>query len=296
MAKTPHREKLLAALRNPKCIGDKSILEKAYRAYNHWIASMRALNSTDKQKIEEMVDLLNEYKNYLEVELIAGQGSEFIKRQKGQLKLDNSVLEEFFIHVIDPSILHGLPLYDLEVGPHTAFMSLSFAPPSINDLSGKPQVVIKHKNQDFALGKTIHYIFSPSTGFESERTTSGSFYLAVLAAEIKVNYDKTMFQECAGTAARLKQGCPIAKYYALVEYLDMEPEDCRLTEIDNVFLLRKTKRLPYGKRGNYYEVKRQHEQFPIDAETVWKFVQEIQNFVNAVWYDPQAALKRGSFI
>ena len=207
------------------------------------------------------------------------------------------MLEEFFIHIIDPSILLGLPpLYDLEVGPHTAFMSLSFAPPSINDLSGKPQVVIKHKNQDFALGKTMHYIFSSSAGFEAERTAAGSFYLAVLAAEIKVNYDKTMFQECAGTAARLKQGCPIAKYYALVEYLDMEPEDCRLTEIDNVFLLRKTKRLPYGKREDYNEVRRLHEQFPIDAEIVWKFVQEIQNFVNAVWYDPQAALKRGSFI
>ncbi len=297
MAKTSHREKLLAALRNPKCIDDKSILEEAYNAYEYWISSMRALKSTGKQKIEEIVGLLNEYKNYLEVELIAKHGSGFIKRQKGQLKLDNSVLEEFFIHIIDPSILLGLPpLYDLEVGPHTAFMSLSFAPPSINDLSGKPQVVIKHKNQDFALGKTMHYIFSSSAGFEAERTAAGSFYLAVLAAEIKVNYDKTMFQECAGTAARLKQGCPIAKYYALVEYLDMEPEDCRLTEIDNVFLLRKTKRLPYGKREDYNEVRRLHEQFPIDAEIVWKFVQEIQNFVNAVWYDPQAALKRGSFI
>ena len=51
-----------------------------------------------------------------------------------------------------------------------------------------------------------------------------------------------MFQECAGTAARLKQGCPVSKYYALVEYLDMQAEDTRLTEIDNVFLLRRAKR------------------------------------------------------
>lgn len=296
MAQTPHKEKLVAALRNPKCIDDKPILEEAYRAYESWILGMRALSSTGKQKIEEMVGLLNEYKTYLEVELIAKRGSAFIKRQKGQLKLDNSVLEEFFIHVVDPSILPGLPLYDLEVGPHTAFMSLSFVPPSMNDLSGKPHVVVKHKNQDFALGKTIHYRFSPSANFEMENTTSGSFCLAVLAAEIKVNYDKTMFQECAGTAARLKQGCPIAKYYALVEYLDMEPEDCRLTEIDNVFLLRKTKRLPYGKRDNYDAVRRQREQFPIDAEIVWKFAREIQNFADAVWYDPQAALQRGSFV
>lgn len=67
-------------------------------------------------------------------------------------------------------------------------------------------------------------------------------FLAVLAVECKVNYDKTMFQECAGTAARLKQGCPISKYYALVEYLSMQPEDTRLTSIDNVFLLRKVKK------------------------------------------------------
>jgi hypothetical protein len=46
------------------------------------------------------------------------------------------------------------------------------------------------------------------------------------------------------------------KYYALVEFLDMQPEDVRLTDIDNVFLLRKAKRLPYEKRSIYAEVKK----------------------------------------
>ena len=105
-----------------------------------------------------------------------------------------------------------------------------------------------------------------------------------------------MFQECAGTASRLKQGCPISKYYALVEYLDMLPEDCRLTDIDNVFLLRKARRLPYEKRSVFEEVKKQHGEHPISKDIIWDFVQEIQGFVNAVWYDPDAALKRGSFI
>ena len=122
-------------------------------------------------------------------------------------------------------------------------MSLAFRPLNISDLDEKPDVIVKVKDQDFTIGKTIHYKFSSDSDFNSKKTTDGKFHLAVVSAECKVNYDKTMFQECAGTATRLKQGCPIAKYYALIEYLDMQPEDVRLTDIDNVFLLRKAKRL-----------------------------------------------------
>jgi hypothetical protein len=243
-----------------------------------------------------MTGLLNEYKDYLEVELIARKGSPFIKRQKGQLKLDNTVLEEFLIYLVSPSILSDLPSFEIESGPQTAFMSLSFRPSSISNLDQAPDVVLKLKAQDFTIGKTLYYKFSSDSSFEQSKTTEGSLFLAVLAAECKINYDKTMFQECAGTASRLKQGCPISKYYALVEYLDMEPEDCRLTDIDNVFLLRHTKRLPFQKRNIYEEVKSQHKDFPIDSEVVYKFVQEIQAFIDAVWYDPTEALRRGSFV
>lgn len=76
----------------------------------------------------------------------------------------------------------------------------------------------------------------------------------------------------------------------------MEPEDCRLTAIDNVFLLRHAKRLPFDKRSVLAEVRRQHENNPIDAEVIWKFVEKIQAFINAAWYDPAAALQRGSFV
>jgi hypothetical protein len=296
MTKTPHREKLLAAIANPKCKKDISILREAEKAYNAWINKISSLTSTGKQKVLEMTDTLNEYKDYLEVELIARQGSPFIKRQKGQLKLDNSVIEEFLIHLIDPSILSGLPSFELEIGSQTAFMSLSFRPSGISKLDDKPDVVLKLKDQDFTIGKTIYYKFSADSRFDKSKTEEGSLFLAVLAVECKVNYDKTMFQECAGTASRLKQGCPISKYYTLVEYLDMNPEDCRLTDIDNVFLLRHAKRLPFEKRSIYKEVREQHKNFPIDGEVVYQFVQEIQNFIDAAWYDPDEALKRGSFV
>jgi hypothetical protein len=296
MSNTPHREKLLAAKTNPKCDADVALLNEALSAYEIWIAKTIGLNSTGETRINEMTALLNEYKDYLEVDLIATRGSDFLKRQKGQLKLDNSVMEEFLIHLVSPKLLKNLPTFHLNTGPQTAFMSLAFRPSSITTLDQKPEVIVKVKDQDFTIGKALYYKFSSDSGFIATKTVDGKFYLAVLAAECKINYDKTMFQECAGTASRLKQGCPIAKYYALIEYLDMQPEDTRLTEIDNVFLLRKAKRLPFEKRSVLAEIKAQHRDFPISSEVISKFAHEIQKFVDATWYNPDEALQRGSFV
>ena len=296
MIQFPHKDKLEAALSNPKAAADRGVLEEAMRAYDNWISGMKAITSTGDDFLREMVSRLNEYKDYLEVEPIARQGSDFLKRQKGQMKLDNSVIEEFLPYLVTPKLLNNLPTtFNVETGSQTSFMSLSFCPSSIQKLDD-PEIVIKEKDQDFTIGKSIYYKFSSDKDFNAAKTIDGKLFLAVLAVECKVNYDKTMFQECAGTAARLKQGCPISKYYALVEYLDMQPEDTRLTNIDNVFLLRKAKRLPYEKRSIYEEVKRQHEENPISFDVMKKFVNEMQNFINATWYDPDEALNRGSFV
>jgi hypothetical protein len=291
-----HKEKIVAAISNPKAKEDIELLNEALSAYETWINKITRLTSKGEQRVREMTFLLNDYKDYLEVDLVASRGSAFLKRQKGQLKLDNSIMEEFLIHLVHPLILNNLPNFDLEAGSQTAFMSLAFRPSNLANLDGRPEVIVKEKDQDFTIGRTIHYKFSSESTFADAKTASGKFHLAVLSAECKVNYDKTMFQECAGTAARLKQGCPVAKYFALVEYLDMQPEDTRLTEIDNVFLLRKTKRLPFEKRSSLEEIKRQHKEFPISADVVLMFVDEIQKFIDSAWYDPEAALKRGSFV
>ena len=44
------------------------------------------------------------------------------------------------------------------------------------------------------------------------------------------------------------------------------------------------------------EVRRHRGDHPIDAAVVLRFVENIKNFLNAVWYDPDAALERGSFV
>lgn len=299
MDKTPHKEKLTAALHNPRCSAeDRSLLTEVLRYYEQWISKTKELTTQGPERVRQMTGLLNEYKDRLEVDFIAKEGSPFIKRQKGQLKIDNSVLEEFLIHLVHPAVISGLPDDDLvlTIGPTRAFMSLSFNPQSLTALAEKPNIAIKTKDQDFIIGKEIYYRFSPDSNFPATTTTAGTIPLAILAAECKMNLDKTMFQEASGTAARLKQGCPYARYYVLNEYLDMIPEDCRLTAVDNVYLLRHAKRLPADKRNDYDEIRRQHEEHPIDPGVILKFVENLEAFLNAVWYDPEAALERGSFV
>lgn len=296
MVTTPHLDKLVAAVSNPKCAEDVPLLQEAVQIYRKWIDDLSAVAGKGKDGVVEMVRLLNEYKDLFEVELVMKHGSPFLRRQKGQLKLDNSILEEFLVHLVHPDIIEGLGDTRFVTGPQHAFMSLSFQPRAFSDLDQRPQVVVKAKDQDFIIGAEIHYKFAPTSEFPAQDTEEGSLTLAVVAAECKVNLDKTMFQEAAGTATRLKMGCPVAKYFLLVEYLDMQPENPRLTDINNVFLLRHAKRLPFGKRNDVMEVERQHKQFPIDPELIWRFAQEIQAFVEVAWYDPDEALRRGTFI
>ena len=71
----PHRDKLNAALRNPKCSDDSDLLREAMTAYNEWIAATSSLTTTGRERVGQMVSLLNEYKDFLEVDLIAERGS-----------------------------------------------------------------------------------------------------------------------------------------------------------------------------------------------------------------------------
>ena len=79
MSSTPHKEKLIAAINNPKSNADVDLLKEALVAYENWISKNKALTSTGENRVIEMTALLNEYKDYLEVDLIATKGSDFLK-------------------------------------------------------------------------------------------------------------------------------------------------------------------------------------------------------------------------
>lgn len=186
----------------------------------------------------------------IELELIFDSPEEFLYRQKGQLKLDNTILEEFL-----PQLLYrGLSLADdmFDLGPQKTFSGLSFSSSMASPgVGGQP--IIRTKNQDFVLGKRLHMMTSFHKDFhDAERLEA---YLGYVCVECKMNLDKTMFQEAVATSRDLKMAVPSSLYFLVCEFLDMTPVSITSTHIDEVLIVRKAKRMSSNIRQQYQSAK-----------------------------------------
>jgi hypothetical protein len=265
---TAHGDKLRALAVNIKLPpSDQSRVQEQIRKYDTWIASMNSLDFSGELLLERLITLLNGYKNTVEYELIFCSQDDFLYRQKGQLKLDNTILEEFLPRLFDIRLVPGFgALQNMECGPRASFAGLSFESPFLGLANGG--VYIKNKDQDFSVTKKhnirVSYPGNANDIFEQD------VHVSFFACEIKTNLDKTMFQEAAATASELKRASPGSKYLLLCEWLDMTPINTKLTAIDEVIVLRKAKRLAANVRSNFSNAQSRQNQ----AEWYSKFLDE----------------------
>lgn len=248
---TPHQDKLKALLENDKLPESaKPRIMKTIEQYGEWIAKLEAAGGSPEERIKEMVGLLNKYRNNVDVDLIFDSDEDFLYRQKGQLKLDNSVIEEFLPRLVQPAIIPELRGLSMSIGPATAFLSVFFAS-SLSVSASGGGLNIRSKDQDFAISKHLYIRTSHSPQLERDKSETHETNLAYVVAECKTNLDKTMFQEACATARDTKLAAPGARYYLLCEWLDMTPVSTATTDIDEVIILRKAKRLNSNIRQHY---------------------------------------------
>lgn len=245
--KTPHGDKLRALLDNDKLpVSDQPRVRGAIERYQAWIRELDGLRG--QQSVESLVASLNCYKKFIDLELIYDSDEDFLYRQKGQLKLDNTVLEEFLPRLVGNQFSERIKGRGLIIGPANAFAQIRFDSDLRGDSAGG-SMEIRAKDHDFAVVRPLflqashHEDFSNARG---ERT-----HLAYIAAEIKTNLDKTMFQEASATAQDLKVAIPNSRYFLLCEWLDMTPISTAATSIEEVLVLRKAKRLPANIRSRF---------------------------------------------
>ena len=99
---TPHGDKLKALLQNTKLpSADVLRVEAAINKYDEWVVEVETASGNGLQCVEALTLSLNQYKNYIDLELIFDSKDDFLHRQKGQLKLDNTILEEFLPRLVD---------------------------------------------------------------------------------------------------------------------------------------------------------------------------------------------------
>jgi SAM-dependent methyltransferase len=243
----PHYAKLAACLNNRRLPeADKERLEEAVRKYHEWIAELEAIERGQADTVEKLVEATNRYKRFIELDFIFDSSDNFLYRQKGQLKLDNTILEEFLPQVVFRSLrgIHG----SFELGPRKTFSGLSFLS-SLGNPGQGGEPTIRTKDQDFILGKKLYLKSSFDPGFQDYKFIES--HLGYVCAECKTNLDKTMFQEAVATSRDLKIAVPGSLYFLICEFLDMTPVSTVSTQIDDVLIVRKTKRMSANIRQEY---------------------------------------------
>jgi len=298
---TPHLDKLEALLKNRRLAAvEKPRVQAALDRYRTWIAELEAVKGGQRGAVQRLVDATNRYALTVELDLIFDSPGEFLYRQKGQLKLDNTILEEFL-----PQLLYrGLSLADgsFELGPQKTFAGLSFASSIANSgAGGRPS--LRTKDQDFVLGKRLYMMTSFQKDFrDAERVES---HLGYVCAECKTNLDKTMFQEAVATSRDLKMAVPSSLYFLICEYLDMTPVSITPTHIDDVLIVRKAKRMSSNvrqeyrtaaeraaHRGEYVEFLEASKYY---ADVFQRMIDKIQRLIDAADPEPDVVLKKGYF-
>jgi len=245
-----HGDKLRALSANNNLPSrDKDRIESALERYYEWIEVLKGALGEGDELLRIFVDSLNSYKRFIDLNLIYDAEDSFLYRQNGQLKLSNSVLEEFLPYLFDARLVPGFErLGNIVCGPHSSFAGLSFGSPFLG-IGASGGVFLKTKDQDFSVAKIHHMtITDDSVGGSA---FSKRFYVSHFATEIKTNLDKTMFQEASQTSNELKRAVPGSRYVLLCEYLDMTPITTKLTSIDEVVVLRKAKRLASNIRAEF---------------------------------------------
>ncbi len=238
---TPHGDKLKALLENEKLPEtDYTRILDAKTRYNNWIEKLKSVQGEYDKIVTDMVNLLNEYKQYIELNVIFDSENDFLYRQKGQLKLDNTVIEEFIPVFLNTVLSDLFQDHDLCFGPTTCFSGIRFESSILGDQVGGG-MNIRTKDHDFAISRSLFLRSSHQKDFQHSLTEQTN--IAFIAAECKTNLDKTMFQEASATALDVKLAVPGAKYYLLCEWLDMSPISTNTTTIDEILILRKAKRL-----------------------------------------------------
>ena len=152
---TAHKNKLTALLENAKLPAtDREKVQEACLKYRELTAQMDAASGTADEILATLVRATNAYKRFIELDLIFDSKADFLYRQKGQLKLDNTILEEFLPRLVDERLVPGLcNVKGLTSGPQACFAGLYVGPISAPIQQGG--IFVKIKNQDFAVGRQL---------------------------------------------------------------------------------------------------------------------------------------------
>lgn len=265
----PH-ERILRAKHDRS--GQSPLLKEIIAHYENFVASVERLNSEKEDESEKKVELLNQYKDYID--------EISVSNFKLQDKISSSVIEEFLFFLFKdvPEIRSNLSNELIFLGQASAYMDLSFAPKNFQDFVQNAGIHVSKKNQDFTISKLVRCMFS--TNGKEERV---EFSVPAVAIECKTFIPSTMLGQSDYEAQKIKQGNPFSLYLIVAEQNALsENVMLKNSKIDEIFILRKQKRSKIKK--------------PIDSAVVRDLYSLVKEYLRKDWFNNEQATQKGKLI
>ena len=259
-----------------------------------------AAQPEDVQTLKRRVDLLEEYKEFLDQQ-------HYAEKFDSRSNLHSSVLEEFLYYLFR-DLVNDFGSNAL-VGKSHTFKDLFFMPPKFSEMVKRPYGKIEKKDHDFVIGTTISASMKPSVPSElegneqeteddneqlsipveqpshhSEVTVAGTvethlFDIPAVAVECKTYLDKSMLEGSSRAAEELKARNPNGMYIVVMEWIKLsENINLRKYKVDQIYVLRKQKNT--DREFRYQEG---YEKKPIDQDVVIQLFEQVRNHLTADW-------------
>ena len=151
--------------------------------YNQWKIKNETLkgplpifSANDSELIEKRVHLLNEYKDFLDLQ-------HYAEKFDSRSNLHSSVLEEFMYYLFKDLVL-GISKNAL-IGKSHSFKDVFFRAPSYKDMVERPHALFEIKDHDFAIGASMKATMQcKDSGLESLSTIDSRYAFGAILLNI----------------------------------------------------------------------------------------------------------------
>lgn len=249
-------------------------LRETREKYDNWKLANEQLigpviekKSEDNRVIQRRVELLNEYKDFLD-------GQHYAEKFDSRSNLHSSVLEEFMFYLFGDLVAEFSK--DALIGKSHTFKDIFFRADNYRDMLTRPNTLIERKDHDFAIGVRINSTMNCEGSQESENYT---WDIPAVAIECKTYLDKTMLQDAATAAEQQRYRNPNAIYIVVAEWLKLtDAVNFKKFQIDQIYVLRKQKNT-----DREFRYKEGYVKNPIYEDVIEHLFEKVRDYLSYDW-------------
>ncbi len=227
----------------------------------------KEISNNDCNTLFQRVELLNEYKNFLDQQ-------HYAEKFDSRSNLHSSVLEEFMFYLFRDLV--GSISSNALIGKSHSFKDIFFRASNYDEMIKMPNAKVEIKDHDFSIGCSVTTEMKCKGNNKSE---IHQWDTPAVAIECKTYLDKTMLQDVSTAAAQLKQRNPNSMYLVVSEWLKLtDAVNLKKYKVDQIYVLRKQKNT-----DREFRYSDNYSKNPIYPDVIEHLFYSVREFLTSDW-------------